>query len=690
MSDLVLQGCRTLPLLSYLKTLGVLRHLGTADPDTRLWWNTSGVAVLRSRFDESAALDFFLDEYVPTPITSPWNGGSGYTPTTSVPGLDLLERSVDPRCAPLGGTIRFARDLISEMGLGAGMKEQQKERFLTRWRAEAPDAALEWLDATLVLEEDGPTMNPLLGTGGNDGRLDFSGNFVTHLTATCLAHVVRSDPTPRRRSRELLSAALFDAPARLERASVGMFDPGGSGLPNSSSSVGDLSIVNPWDFVLMLEGATLFAGSAARRYSFEWALFPFTVGHGRAASIGTSLAASADGGSRGETWLPVWDEPASLAGVKRVMRDGRLQDDRHQSASGRDMVRAASDMGVDRGITRFERVVYAKRNGLAFVAVPVGALPVRAVTAVAVLRGADNWLRGARQVKSNAVESCVELVDRTASEVCLPNASPVALQRWLLALVECEVTLARRPATRATGARTHIPPLSALSRDIASLLPDTVELRLALALAAIGRAPGAFGLRQLLEPVECVRGWRYRWSVDLRPRSSLERPLDLLAELAARSAPEVASVAEPFRARLRDVQRFIAGETDDGLVVRLAAGLTLCSPSWQRRTSDRDPVGAVDRLYAAARLATDDPNRRTSQRSGTQASVGADPAIAPTVVRALVAGNPTAAAGHATRRLRGTATSRSTPSTWLVPTRKPVVGSQRRSRFRSISRVSVR
>jgi CRISPR-associated protein Csx17 len=252
MPDVVLHDCRTLPLLSYLKTLGVFRHVASADCQARLWWNVEAVAVLRSRFDEESLVDFFLDEYVPTPITSPWNGGSGYYPSTRVPALSQIQRSSSERLRPLAETITAARSLIEELGIGDRI-EDRKHEFLYRWRATAPDAALAWVDAAVVLGIEGPSMNPLLGTGGNDGRFDFSGNFLTHV-GTCLGHLLGGESGKRARSVELLRAALFGEPAPLETAAVGMFDPVRAGLPNSSSSATESAQVNPWDFVLLLEG----------------------------------------------------------------------------------------------------------------------------------------------------------------------------------------------------------------------------------------------------------------------------------------------------------------------------------------------------------------------------------------------------------------------------------------------------
>lgn len=642
MPDVALHGCRTLPLLSYLKTLGVFKHVARTDRDARLWWHPEGFAVLRSRFDGGSLVDFFLDEYAPTPITSPWNGGSGYYPSTKVPALDALERAADPRLAPLADTIKAARSLIDELDIGDGI-EGRKEELLYTWRATAPDPALDWLDAVAVLGESRVEMNPVLGTGGNDGRLDFSGNFVQRV-ATCLGHAFGAPATQRDLSAETLRGALFDAPVKLESAAVGMFDPASAGLPNSSSSATETSLVNPWDFVLLLEGATLFGGGVARRLHSEGAVFPFTVR--RAGSVGTSLDPRADSSSRGETWLPVWSCPASLPSVKRLMQEGRAQDGRRQSTTGRDVLRAVRDIGVDRGIDRFERVMYAPRFGRNYVAVPVGAVDAQPTAAASLLRSADRWLDRVRRNSTPAISQRVAMIDRAAVDALSGPNPTAALQRWLLALADAELALACRPAARAVSEPTHVRPLSGLDRRIARSLPTGAELRLALALAAVGRERDGTGFRQLIEPVSTRDGGRYAWSTDGPLGPTLEHPLELLAAMAKHSRAELSSVTVDRRARLDDVAAFLSGATDDANLVRLAFALTLCTPCAQPRGRAVNAPGAIDRLYATTRLVTADG---VAKRPG-----GAEIEIhhAPEAIAALAAGNASRAAHAAVRRLR--------------------------------------
>lgn len=58
----------------------------------------------------------------------------------------------------------------------------QKEELLLLCRNTLPEPALQWLDAAYVLTDDGAKYPPLLGTGGNDGRLEFTNNFMQRIT----------------------------------------------------------------------------------------------------------------------------------------------------------------------------------------------------------------------------------------------------------------------------------------------------------------------------------------------------------------------------------------------------------------------------------------------------------------------------------------------------------------------------
>lgn len=646
MPDLELSGCRTRPLLSYLKALGVFRHAVAADATARLWWDPEGFAILRGRLETEGLAAFFLDDYEPSPITSPWNSGSGYHGTykrAAIETLGAIAASASPRLTSLRTVIEGARALLEER-FGDTAIDSVKDEFLAAWRAVCPEPALEWLDAVCAYGEAGPTMNPLLGTGGNDGNFDFSVNFLARLIE-CLPHLFGGSDDARELSRLRLRAALYDEPAPLCVATVGMFDPGGAGLPNSSSSAVESAIVNPWDFVFLLEGASLFGGGVARRLSAERAVFPFTVLD--ASRIGLSLQPGADAQTRGETWLPVWRRPASLPALRRLLAEGRTQDGRHQARAGREMMRAVADVGVDRGITAFERVVYAERFGRNYVAVSAGSVDVRAVRSVELLRSSDTWLQRVRSIDTASVRACLGRLERAAAEVSTGSDERAALERWLLALGETQLAVGRRPASRAVSEPSHVRPLGGLPRRIVTSLPDSAEHRLARALACVGRGLGELGLRSLVEPVTPARGGSFAWDPQgARSSIPLARAEVVLIQLAASAADALAAVPPQQRARLADIEAFLVGETDDERLVRLAFVFTLCAPCEQRRSRAARSPGGIDRLYALARLATCD---REAQRPGGS-PLPVQPA--PEVVPVLASGHARAAARLAARRLR--------------------------------------
>src|SRR5947207_13195356 len=78
MPELILKGCTPEPLMSYLKALGVFRLIAEqVDPAARMSWS-GGAMHLHSKFDRDGVMKFLLEEYRPTPVLAPWNGGSGF------------------------------------------------------------------------------------------------------------------------------------------------------------------------------------------------------------------------------------------------------------------------------------------------------------------------------------------------------------------------------------------------------------------------------------------------------------------------------------------------------------------------------------------------------------------------------------------------------------------------------------
>jgi CRISPR-associated protein Csx17 len=94
-------GLRLQPLASYLAGLGLIRALGEqADPAATAAWTQGGFVVTTAVEDIAGWL---AGRYIPTPVLSPWNNGSGFGLKDKEP-LRVLEAILahpSPRLAPL-------------------------------------------------------------------------------------------------------------------------------------------------------------------------------------------------------------------------------------------------------------------------------------------------------------------------------------------------------------------------------------------------------------------------------------------------------------------------------------------------------------------------------------------------------------------------------------------------------------
>ena len=181
-NQIVLRGCTPEPLIHYLKALGIFRLVAEQlDPQARGAWRGDDAFELATPKTPEDLVAFFLHVYHPTPIVAPWNGGSGFYPQdkNQQAMLDALCRIAASRLDDYRDTVVTARTIVAERN--AQPKEADKAEMLRQARSVFSDGAVKWLDAAYVLGESKPDYLPLLGSGGNDGRLDFTINFVARL-----------------------------------------------------------------------------------------------------------------------------------------------------------------------------------------------------------------------------------------------------------------------------------------------------------------------------------------------------------------------------------------------------------------------------------------------------------------------------------------------------------------------------
>ena len=280
MPEHTLTGCTSRPLTGYLKAMGILRLTAEQkDPQIKGWWKGERFCIETS-LDENELAYFFCEEYEPTPITSPWNGGSGFYHGDAKDGIEALMadnhkrfdryreavsllmewpdipifNTVEDLQQTLLSTLKDTKDPkkqneiavlingiesaiqplqdmsgrqvhrmelteIEDIANQKGNENQQlwknlwsvlkkartkcndikrnenKKVLKAKCRAMLPETSLPWLDAVYALKEDSSAgLNPVLGTGGNEGRLEFNNNFIKQLAEL----FITGDPEKKR------------------------------------------------------------------------------------------------------------------------------------------------------------------------------------------------------------------------------------------------------------------------------------------------------------------------------------------------------------------------------------------------------------------------------------------------------------------------------------------------------------
>ena len=643
MNNVPLTGCAPVPLAHYLKALATLRLVAEQqDANAKGFWQ-GDTFVLQSTLDESALLNFFLNEYRPTPIIAPWNGGSGFyyqerklkekdpatgkriktgvrdQPTAATKVVDTLSTSKSQRLETYRNVLNLAKSIVRNMGLSEAPGDTHKRLLIEKLRSDLPDDCVWGIDSGMVLLESRVSYPPLLGTGWNDGNTDFTSNFMQRLTDV---FDVNSD-APTASAEVWLRAALFGESVLglLRGAAIGQFFPAAAGGDNSSSGFRAESLLNPWDFILMIEGALLFASASAKRLEATTGgnlSAPFCV---RPAGVGYASAALADEtDARPEMWMPLWSAPTGLAELRALMSEGRAQVAGRPARNGVDFARAVASLGVDRGIASFQRYGFQVRNGLAYFATPLDRLPVTRNIQVSLLNDCDEWLDRFRRVatadKPKPPASAARALRQLESAILAlckhSDATRVqdVLQDVLIALGACEQAMARSFKWTLESSLKPVTPLS--PRWLQAADDGSAEYRLA---ASLGSVYGKYGkvllpLRLQLEPAnyKCESrwmDWEKNSTVDVAWHEGdvihalnavMSRRLVLAQKAGAHTWPDT---GRRF-ASLCDIAAFIEGRINLARFAGLLWGFALLdwpqvsNGSWPRSESQADTLpGAI-------------------------------------------------------------------------------------------------
>lgn len=629
MTRIDVSGCRPTPLSSYLKALGLFRIVGEQlDPEVRASWVNDTFVLSTSKYDEHALQDFLLYRYRPTPISDPWNGGSGYYPKDIEPQklVRAIAESSAPRLAMFRDVIREIHHILEELQLVEKPNSVQKRDLLVSCRNRLSDEAIRWLDAAVVMTSTDMRWPPLLGVGGNDGRLEFSANFLKHILA-----VMDADGKPTRASAGWLSGALYGgAVPGLVKSAVGQFDPGSAGGPNTAAGFEGEARVNPWDFILAMEGAILFAAASTHRlgrYANDMLSYPFTVqvaGAGQAA-----LVMEDESASRAEMWLPLWGRPATYLEIRRMFEEGRSEVFQRRAADAVDFAVACASLGVDRGIDAFHRYAFLNRAGKSYFAVPLTRVMVKRNPRTDLLRDLDDhgWLqraqRYARKEEAPAeFRKAIRALDDGIFALC-QDGHPGKVNHLLMVLGDLE-----RIMSTSKKSRDALPPLWLNAGWIEDADHKAWSFRIALAMASMTGAQGN-GMRHYISPVgegKMMRQWMHGTIPDMVWASSADLTDNMVALLNRRLLNAAVSVklenaeqgavpdkhagnpfAAAYPASLNDVMQFLSHGQLDRDINRLVRGLSLVrfhSVNLPRLSSEGNTLADffVPGAYAAIKL----------------------------------------------------------------------------------------
>lgn len=596
MYEHVLIGCQSRPLSGYLKALAVMRLVAEQkDPSITGFWKGS-VFTIRTVLDREELMAFFCSEYVPTPIVTPWNGGSGFIRghdenKPSDEGIRMIRSSDIVRLKEYREVIEMIKSWPEWLGDDASAEDAEsfkkkvsdaKAFYISLCRSRLPDTVVQWIDAIGSINQSHEKFffNKLLGTGGNDGNLDFGSGFMNAIASLFVGKFVRS-------SLDFISASLFGTLSKsYPQSKIGQFDPGKAGGYNQGMGIEHKDFkANPWDYVLSLEGTLLFSGSVSRRNEASPVSFvssPFTVS---ATPVGYASSEESDH-SRQETelWLPLWPNKTSYGELRYVFSEGRSNIGRKPAVTGIEFSRAAGSLGTDRGFSAFERYSFIVRRGKSLVALPAGTIPVKYDPALEPLGELDSILRQIdRFIKTyKAPPSSLRVARRRIDEAlyaCTLQPDGTHYTDLVRALGCMEYVIAKRDLQREINMAR---PLYGISAKWPFLCDDgKTEVRIAAALSSIHRTGGVGPLRSTMAGVSAAKPWQ--WEKE-QPQthwfgSNLVERLGNVAIHRIMDAEREAVQTFPFMGYLKlqvhDIMPFLMGETDDLVIEELLWGFSL-------------------------------------------------------------------------------------------------------------------
>ena len=574
-----LEGCTSTPLANYLKALGVFRIIAEqADPEATAWWQ-GDVFHLESIKSHEELLFFFANNYSPSPLVAPWGARSGfYSGSSEKSAREALERianSEDCRLDKFRYYIKQIRKIMELYGFTEKPESDNKTEFCRLIRNEVPDDLVAWIDTCYILAGDKREYPPIMGCGGNEGSGSFVSGFAQQIVNVFL----------EKRYPNALTQALFGKTSlqAMSGQSPGHFSPEASYT----------NLLNPWDYLLLMEGTLLWASAASKSYALgRNASFPFTY---RPSGVGDGSLTLSDEKRPNEAkrdvyevWMPLWTSGVKMAELKGLLSEGRVTTCRRTAETATDAVQGMLSLGTDKGISAFKRFVFLMRNGQNFMGMDLGRIKtsdsIHPYVALINDENLDRWHRRIRSVCAKAttpasIVSAYGGFERTVFKMIFKER----MTDVLISLGCLERTIAGSPKTAGDDER-PLSPLPLLRRDWINAADDgSVEYRLACSLASI-RGFGEVGaLRSNMIPCNVQRPWSAYDSGQMdKPHvvwqhgNLVDNLIDVLRRRcmdAQRHGLQTLPLCGTFPVPISDIVAFIRGDVNEARIEEFLWGL---------------------------------------------------------------------------------------------------------------------
>lgn len=570
--------------IGWLKAIGLLRLSGSVG-----YWEND---CFHLELDSAGSLVETILNYRPKPFISPWNS---YSLFNKAPGLEAVLASKSDRYVLMREgyqELQTALESLDVKGQSAAQKKLTLMADLPR-RVNNP-SWVEWINAVGLMTntQQGARFlcNDLLGTGGNVGTTDFCTAYFQ--VCSQLWDLDTGEPSPE--TEAFIKASVLGEPRSGTLLLQGLlghtypaadyFDdlaPSGMSQADYLDNGGRSSqLANPIDLILYLEGAATFTGKAIPRnevvnegdQEYTLAAYPLLL------EVNSGSADTSDRTGRAyEVWLPLWEQPMDWEDFRDLAIDDLAFRLKHQVIDTRDMLNIITERDQYRdGLARFARFGLWTRKGQGKYLIYIGLATPGGSDFGAELR---EWRFQARptEKQSQAQYNLLTAIQKTLYRLQQGNAEATTAIRLLGQL---EVLHSR--------IQTNVPPVPQLKEKWVEAVYGEypiAEVELAAALASTslthkGAGQSSQSFRRLLSSARYVPNKEtWFWSKDHNHKlktASLEALCLSLLQLWSADKAYHPSFGWTYKASHDAIAAFIAGHTNDPLILDLTLGFALC------------------------------------------------------------------------------------------------------------------